>query len=101
MIENGKKVKINYTLKVHGEIVDSSENNGPLTYEHGAGQIIKGLEKVLTGLKQGDKTEVTIGPDDAYGPRDPKAIIQIARDKIGSEELEVGMGIQATDPSGG
>lgn len=100
MIENGKKVTVNYKLTVHGEVVDSSEQNGPLTYVHGTGQIIKGLEKVLTGLKQGDTTEVTIGPDDAYGARDPKAIIQIAREKINSEELDIGMGIQATDPSG-
>lgn len=91
MIENGKKVKIHYTLLVQGELVDTSKNGEPLEYQHGKGQIIPGLERSLEGLKKGDTRSVDIGPEDAYGILDPEAMIQIPKSEIGDEDLEVGM----------
>ena len=93
MIENGKKVRIHYTLKVDGNIIDSSRDSEPLEYEHGAGQIIPGLERVLEGLKKGESRQVHIGPDDAYGPIDLQAIIEVPREHIKDDEIEVGMKI--------
>ena len=44
MIQEGSKVKFDYTLTVEGKVEDTSAGRGPLEYTHGAGQIIKGLE---------------------------------------------------------
>lgn len=52
MIKKGSKVAIHYTLSVDGEVVDSSDGKEPLSYEHGSGEIIPGLEAELTGLKK-------------------------------------------------
>lgn len=100
MIKNGKKVQIHYTLTVEGEIVDSSSQEGPLEYEHGTGQIIPGLEKALEGLSEGDKKQVYVGCEDAYGPKDPQAIIDVPKDRVAIENIEPGMGLQAVDSSG-
>ncbi len=100
MISNGKKVKIHYTLKVNKEVVDSSLEKDPLEYEQGSGQIIKGLEVALEGLKPGDKKEVFIGPDDAYGPFHQEAIIQVPKSQVNINPLEIGMILTSQTPEG-
>ncbi len=69
-IENGKVVTLHYTLKdARGEQVESSREREPMSYLHGAGNIIPGLEKALEGKAQGDTLTVTVEPAEAYGER--------------------------------
>lgn len=100
MIENGKKVKIDYTLYVDGEVFDTSKGSEPLEYMHGSGQIIPGLERSLDGLKPGDERKVHVGPDDAYGPIHPQAVIQVPREQIQDGNVEVGMILSARNADG-
>ena len=100
MIQNGKKVKIDYTLFVNGEIFDTSKGTEPLEYIHGSGQIIPGLERSLEGLKPGDEQKVHVGPDDAYGPIHPQAIIQVPREQIQDRNVEAGMILSAKNDDG-
>ncbi len=67
VIENGKAVKINYTLTVDGAVVDTSTGKEPLSYVQGNKMIIPGLEEALAGLKKGDKKQVTVPPEKGYG----------------------------------
>ena len=67
-VEARKVITIDYTLTdTDGEILDSSETDGPLTYLHGFGNIIPGLEAALEGKSPGDNLQVTIAPAQAYG----------------------------------
>lgn len=101
MIEDGKKVKIEYTLKVNGEVVDSSEGRGPLEYTQGEGMIIPGLEKQLAGLKVGDKKTVTVASEEAYGPSDPNAIVEVPKANMPKDqEPQKGMMLQMQTPDG-
>lgn len=100
MIQNGDKVRIQYILTVDGETVDSTEGREPFEYEQGKQQIIPGLERQLEGLNVGDGREIIVGPDDAYGVEDPKAYIEVPKDKIPEGELEIGMLVHATTPDG-
>lgn len=77
MIQKGSKVSIHYTLKVEGKIVDSSKERGPLTFTHGQGEIIPGLEEELRGLKVGDKKSAVIPPEKGYGPRFQEAVQKV------------------------
>jgi len=90
MIQDGKRVKIHYTLTVNGEIADSSRDREPLEYKHGSGEIIMGLEKALEGLKPGDQKEVLVAPDDGYGPINLQAIVEISREHIQSRDVQLG-----------
>jgi FKBP-type peptidyl-prolyl cis-trans isomerase SlyD len=76
-------VSFEYTLKDDdGKVLDTSEGREPLTYMHGMGNIIPGLEKALTGKTTGDSLDLTIGPDEAYGRRDEKMIRNIPVRKL-------------------
>ncbi len=101
MIEKDKKVKIAYTLTVAGEVIDSSDTRGLLEYRHGHGELISGLERAMEGMNPGDKKRIHVGPEDAYGTVDPQAIIEIPKDRLDAEGLEVGMRLKATTPEGG
>ena len=51
-------VSIEYTLKDDsGEVLDSSDGGEPLSYLHGRGQIIPGLERELEGKIVGEGAE--------------------------------------------
>ena len=102
LIGNDLVVSIHYTLtNAEGEILDSSEDSDPLTYLHGAGNIIPGLEKALVGKTQGDSLEVTVQPEDGYGQLQAELIQQVSKEMFqGVDELEIGMGFQTQSPEG-
>jgi len=91
MIQNGAKVKFDYTLTVDGKIADTSAGRGPLEYTHGAGQIIIGLEEELASMNVGDKKTVQIKAEKAYGPVLEQAIKRVPKGAIqNADQLKVG-----------
>lgn len=89
-------VSIDYTLTDNeGNLLDKSED-GPLSYLHGRGNLIPGLEKELEGKTAGDKLNVTIAPEDAYGEFQPQLIQEVSKDMFqGVEKVEPGMQFEA------
>ncbi len=68
MIEIGKLVTIEYNLYSDGgELLDTSEGLGPLSFTCGEQQIVPALEQALIGLNSGDNIEVNLEAKDAYG----------------------------------
>lgn len=68
----GSKVKVNYTgwLLEEGTKFDSSyDRKQPLEFTLGAGQVIKGWELGVVGMKVGGKRQLRIPPELAYGWR--------------------------------
>ena len=100
MIENGKRVKIHYTLKVDGEVVESSAGREPFEYVHGKDAIIPGLQRGLEGLNVGDQSEITVGPDDGFGPVDPEALVQVPRDRLPKGRITIGTILTTSGSSG-
>ncbi|MCW8886280.1 MAG: peptidylprolyl isomerase [Motiliproteus sp.] len=101
-ISDKKVASINYNLKNDaGELLDSSEGAEPLVYLQGAGNIIPGLEKALESKQVGDTLEVTIAPEEAYGPVHEEMIQTVPRDAFdGVEDIDVGMSFQAETANG-
>src|SRR4249919_3268013 len=79
-----------------GEVIDSSAGREPLTYLHGAGNIVPGLEKEMVGRQAGDKFDVVVAPDEGYGQPEPQLIQVVPREAFqGVDDLQVGMEFQA------
>ncbi len=100
--EKNKVVSFNYTLKdSDGNELDSSDEGEPLTYLHGAQNIIPGLEAAINEKAAGDSVTAVIAPEDAYGQRNEAQVSKVPRDKFeGIEGLQVGMALQAQTPDG-
>lgn len=95
-------VSIHYRLtNDEGEELDASADGDPMVYLHGADNIIPGLEDALEGRGVGDQLEVTVQPEDAYGPLDPDLVQVVPRSAFkGVDKLEPGMQFQMEDPEG-
>lgn len=83
-----------------GETLDQTEDR-PLSYLHGTGSLIPGLEKVLEGKNPGEKVEVTVSPEDAYGPVAPQLVQTLPLSTFqGVDKVEKGMEFEATGENG-
>jgi FKBP-type peptidyl-prolyl cis-trans isomerase SlyD len=68
-ITDGRVATIHYTLTDDaGQVIDKSSTDKPLSYLHGAGNIVPGLEKALDGKQVGDSLKVDVAPEQGYGP---------------------------------
>lgn len=94
-------VSIEYTLTVDGEVIDSSEDEGPLDYLHGHSNIIPGLEKELTGMQVGESKKVKVLPAEGYGELDEDSILEVPLDEFPEDvPLEPGIELEITDDEG-
>ena len=100
-IADGSVVTLQYTLRDDdGEILDSSDDGEPLSYLHGADNIVPGLERELTGKKAGDTFKVAVAPADGYGERTGQTT-QVPREALGeATDIEVGDQVYAQDEDG-
>jgi FKBP-type peptidyl-prolyl cis-trans isomerase SlyD len=102
MIAANSVVAIHYKLSdERGVILDASPPDQPLHYLHGAGNIITGLERALTGRAPGEQFVTVIPPEEAYGERVEEMVQQVPRDMFQeNQDIEVGMRFSGTTPEG-
>lgn len=100
-IAKGKKVSFEYTLFLENqEKIAGNIGQEPLIYEHGAQEIIPGLERALEGMKSGDRKKITIKPEDGYGPLVNEAIVEVETAKLPRESRAAGAMVQLNMPDG-
>ncbi|GJM04040.1 MAG: peptidyl-prolyl cis-trans isomerase [marine bacterium B5-7] len=96
-----KVANINYTLKDKDSNVMDESTDGKFTYLHGAKNLIPALEDALEGKESGDKVNVVVAPENAYGPRDDQKIQRVPRKMFPvDQELAVGMPFSSATPDG-
>jgi FKBP-type peptidyl-prolyl cis-trans isomerase len=73
----GKSVIVHYTgWLTNGSKFDSSKDrNDPFDFRLGAGQVIRGWDQGVAGMKVGGKRKLTIPPEMAYGSRGAGGVI--------------------------
>lgn len=102
LAKQGDTVKVHYTGKLEdGTVFDSSEGREPLEVKLGGGQVIAGFDEALSGMGVGDKKQVHIPCDKAYGPRNESMVMDVPRSQVPPDiNPEVGMKLQMGAPSG-
>jgi FKBP-type peptidyl-prolyl cis-trans isomerase SlyD len=107
--EKNNVVSIVYELRSgskEGEVVESLNNENPLTFLFGTGGLLPKFEENLSGLTNGDGFEFLLGSEDAYGPVVENAIVQVPQTvfkvegKIDESMMKVGNTIPMMDAEG-
>ncbi|RMF39373.1 MAG: peptidylprolyl isomerase [Anaerolineae bacterium] len=94
-------VSMDYTLRVDGEVLDTSDGGDPIEFLQGRGNIIPGLESQLYDMAVDDTKDVIVSPKDGYGEVDPAAVIDVPREEFPPTiTLEPGVTLQVQDNEG-
>ncbi len=94
-------IKIDYTLKINGKVIDSSVGFEPLIYLHGHNNIIPGLERGLLDMEVGESKNIIVVPQEAYGEFDPAAFSNVPLSEFDeSNNLAIGSSIEMEDEDG-
>jgi peptidylprolyl isomerase/FKBP-type peptidyl-prolyl cis-trans isomerase FkpA len=66
----GLQVEVHYTGRLlDGKQFDSSRGGSPFSFKLGAGQVIKGWDQGVAGMRVGGQRKLTIPPELGYGMR--------------------------------
>jgi FKBP-type peptidyl-prolyl cis-trans isomerase 2 len=96
MIESGKTVALQYTLKLEdGSVVQSNKEGEPLKYVQGESQILPALERELEGMEVNDEKVVNLSAGDAYGDVNPDAFKEVPTEQIPEGARRVGAQLSA------
>jgi FKBP-type peptidyl-prolyl cis-trans isomerase 2 len=107
-LDKGSLVLINYTAKIKdtnkifettleeeakkSDLYDPTRKYGPKLVSVGEGWVLKGLDEALEKANSGDKFDVEITPDKAFGERIPSKVRMIALRKLGDRADDVKIG---------
>ena len=102
MIQKGKKVSLEYTVFLEdGMQIDSNVGESPLIFVVGQNQLFPILEQEVVQLKAGDKKEVFLRAEEAYGPIIAEAFKEVEIDAIPPKFRFAGAILGIQDPAGG
>lgn len=97
-VSKNKVVSIHYTLKDNqGNVIDSSSEGNPLSYIHGNGSLIQGMEEGLEGKAEGDKFDLSIPPEKGYGEKHDNLVQKVPKSAFGDQDVKPGMQFSTQD----
>lgn len=104
-IKKGNKISVEYEGRFeNGEIFDTSkhgEHSHALEFEVGSGQVIKGFDDAVLGMKKDEEKEFSIEANEAYGNYNPELIKDIPRKMLPpGQEPKAGMMLMLGSPDG-
>ena len=101
-VKNGDTVKVHYHGRLtDGTTFDTSEGRGPLEFQVGSQQVIKGFDEGVLGMAIGDKKTIHIPAEDAYGTSSPERMIEFPRNQFPPDMTpELGMQLNLRNQDG-
>ena len=101
--EPGRVVTLTYDItNEKGEVIESSDLSGAVSFLVGTGSIIKGLDKRVAGMSEGDEADFQIPPEEAFGKIEDAPRRKIARTEFPADtKIDKGLKFEAGLPGGG
>ena len=100
-IQTNQIVSIEYEVRDGDTIVDSNMGQAPLVFMFGKGQIIPGLESGIQNMEIGERADVLVKAQDAYGEVNPEAQQIVPKEQFAGIDLEIGMTLYGQGEDGG
>ncbi|MGE5445742.1 MAG: FKBP-type peptidyl-prolyl cis-trans isomerase [Ignavibacteriales bacterium] len=99
VVGSGDTVKFSFVGRLEdGSIFDTSDK--PISIEIGTGKLIRGLDKEILGMAQGEEKEITVPPEEGYGLEDPSFVRTIPLEAFKKNNIEPQIGMMLRTPHG-
>ncbi len=102
-IKAGDEISVHYrgTLDDGTEFDSSYAREMPISFTAGIGQMVKGFDKAVIGMTEGETKTVTFGPEEGYGAPEPDRKTELPRDAFPDDfPLEEGGKVPLQAPNG-
>jgi len=95
-IEIGDTVTFTYEGRIEDGSTFHLHDDGPVAIEIGSGELVKGLERGIVGMEQGQDKEFQVTPEEGYGELNPDLVQTVDYELLKQNDInpEVGMVIQ-------
>jgi len=99
-IKKNQVIKLNYELKINGEIVDNNVGADPIEFVFGSGELIPGLESRIADMNIGDRKEVNVPAVEAYGEYNEELSEVVPKEAFEGIDLQIGLVLEADTENG-
>jgi peptidylprolyl isomerase len=100
-VKHGDYVQVHYTGTLEDDSVfDSSDGRGPMEFQVGSGGLIAGFNDAVLGMEVDQEKDVTLTPDQAYGPPREELEREFPTEMLGGHEIKVGQELRFSSPHG-
>jgi peptidylprolyl isomerase len=100
-VAQGRTVSMDYRLRLaDGTVLETSDDDGPLTFVVGRGEFFPAAETQMAGMKKGDKRSLRLSADNAYGAIDPELMIEVELEKVPEDVRKPGLVVGVRSPDG-
>jgi FKBP-type peptidyl-prolyl cis-trans isomerase 2 len=98
-VEAGDTVRFSFVGKFEdGSIFDTSDE--PISVEIGTGKLIKGLDKEIMGMSEGEEKRIRVSPEEGYGLENPNLVGVIPSEVFRKNNIEPEVGMILKTPQG-
>jgi len=98
VVEKGDTIEVFYTGTLDdGKVFDSNVGGNPLKFTVGSGELIKGFDEGVIGMKLNETKKISIKAEDAYGDKREELIVDVPSDNFGDADIKEGMGVRTED----
>lgn len=84
------KMNFSYSVKDEDSKLGSNKTKEPVQFQVGNGEVIKGIEEAVIGMKKGETKKVTISSDKAFGDHNEELVQQVAFELIKDRSVKEG-----------
>jgi FKBP-type peptidyl-prolyl cis-trans isomerase SlyD len=100
VVTDGKYVSLTYSIcDDHGNVLEQTDL--PVGYVHGGQQeLIGGMDRAVVGKRAGDTVELTLSPNEGFGPHDPDLAFTDRIENVPPQFRRVGAEVQMENESG-
>jgi FKBP-type peptidyl-prolyl cis-trans isomerase 2 len=94
VVSAGDTISVYYTgTLTNGTVFDSNVGKTPLVFTVGSGQLIKGFDQGVVGMKLNQSKTITIPANEAYGEVNPNLIIHAPLTQFANQTPQVGTSV--------
>lgn len=101
-VQQGSSVALHYTVRLEdGTVLETTEGSEPYKIVVGKDRILPALEEALIGMNEGERKELRIPPEEAYGVHRDDLVLRIPKQSLrGGEQVTLGDMVQVSTPEG-